>query len=184
MDKIKFPIKIETERLELKQHCEDQAQTMFAYVDQDRQRLRRFLPWVDFVKKVEDEIDYVKMTLEDWDSCKKFDYGVYRKADGIYLGNVGVHTIKWAHHGCELGYWILGQFEGQGNISEAVLGIQKVAFQFGFNRIEIRCSSLNVKSASVPKRLGYKLDGTLRQDAIELGQYRDTMIFSKLRTDL
>ena len=29
------------------------------------------------------------------------------------MGNLGVHTIAWESRCCELGYWILGDFEGQ-----------------------------------------------------------------------
>ena len=183
MEKKKFPQQISTERLELRQHSEDQAPTMFSYIDLDRDRLRQFLPWVDFTKAVDDSLSYIKMTLEKWDKFELFDYGIYRKSDGLYLGNVGVHTISWPHQRCELGYWILGLFEGQGYMSEAVLGLHQAAFEIGFNRVEIRCSSLNLKSASIPKRLGYLLDGTLRQDAIELDKFRDTLVFSKLKLD-
>lgn len=183
MEKRKFPIRIVTERLELKRHSEEHAEAMFDYVDRDRQRLRRFLPWVDLVKTVEDERSYIRTSLEKWDSYEFFDYGLHRRSDGLYLGNVGIHGIAWEHERCELGYWILGQFEGCGYMSEAVAALGQAAFEIGFHRIEIRCSSLNAKSASIPKRLGYILDATLRQNEIAQGEHRDTFVFSKLKTD-
>lgn len=183
MDPKKFPEQIETERLFLRKHSEELAPLMFQYVDQDRERLRQFLPWVDFTKTVEDEVDFIKMTHEKWTTSEQFDYGLFRKSDNIYLGNVGIHSISWDHQHGQFGYWILGQFEGQGYMSESVTALQKAAFNLNFNRVEIRCSSLNMKSASVPKRLGYHLDGTLRENAIELGKFRDTMVFSKLKSE-
>ncbi len=183
MEHRKFPEVINTERLILKRHAEDLSQTMFDYVDQDRERLRRFLPWVDHTKTVDDELDFIRMTRAKWDKHELFDFGIHRKSDNLYLGNLGVHTISWEHQRCELGYWILGQFEGQGYMSESVQALHNAAFEVGFHRVEIRCSSSNLKSASVPERLGYHLDGVLRQQAIEQGQYRDTMVFSKLRNE-
>ena len=53
MEKKHFPKIILTERLEIKQHELDHAETVFRYVDQDRQRLRQFLPWVDKTEKVD-----------------------------------------------------------------------------------------------------------------------------------
>jgi len=100
------------------------------------------------------------------------------------MGNAGVHSISWENHRCELGYWILGSFEGQGYMAEAVATIEATCFKRGFNRIEIRCSSLNERSASVPKRLGYKLDGVLREEKVEAGRYRDTLVFAKIRSQL
>lgn len=76
------------------------------------------------------------------------------------------------------------QYEGKGLMSAAVSALEKTCFEIGFNRVEIRCSSLNLNSAGVPKRLGYKLDGTLRQDSLEKGKYRDTLVFSKLKTEI
>jgi RimJ/RimL family protein N-acetyltransferase len=35
----------------------------------------------------------------------------------------------------------------------------------------------------VPRRCGYRLEGTHRQDCIENGEYRDTFVFAKLDTD-
>ena len=85
---------------------------------------------------------------------------------------------------CELGYWILGDFEGQGYMSEAVRVLEAACFAVGFHRIGIRCSSKNARSAGVPRRSGYTLDGTLRQHALERGERRDTLVFSKLAATL
>ncbi len=181
MKRTKFPELIVSPRLELRKHAQDLAGTMFRYVDKDRDRLRVFLPWVDATKSVEDEADYIKLTHASWEKGTFFDYGLFERVTGTYMGNIGVHNIAWAHDRCELGYWILGEFEGKGFISEAVEALEKVCFGLGFHRLEIRCSSGNLRSAAVPRRLGYSLDGTLKEDTIEQGSYRDTMVFGKLR---
>ena len=182
MNKTHFPAEIKSERIALRKHAVELAELMFSFVDKDRARLREFLPWVDFTKTVQDEVDYIKMTHDEWEKCSEFDFGIYRNSDNQYMGNIGVHTIRWDHDRCELGYWILGDFEGQGYISEAVTAIEKTCFQLGFHRVEIRCSSRNKKSASVPIRCGYHLDGTLIQDAIEHGKYRDTLVYGKIKS--
>ncbi len=97
------------------------------------------------------------------------------------MGNIGVHTIVWEHGRCEIGYWLLGDFEGRGYMSEAVLALEQACFLHGFHRVEIRCSSQNLRSARVPRRCGYTLEACLREDAWENHQWRDTLVFSKLR---
>ena len=183
MKKEFLPDELSGKRIALKRHSIDLAEKMFRYVDQDRNRLRKFLPWVDFTLSVPDEEAYIKMTAEKWQEHALFDYGIFRKSDSLYMGNCGVHSIAWQHDRCEFGYWILGDFEGQGYVSEAVGVLEKAIFNLGFNRIEIRCASTNSHSANIPRRNGYHLDGTLRQDAIENGQYRDTLVFAKLKSD-
>jgi RimJ/RimL family protein N-acetyltransferase len=133
---------------------------------------------------VEDEQTYIRMTRERWDGHELFDFGIFRASDQAYLGNVGVHSISWEHRRCELGYWLAGPYEGQGYMAEAVTALERMLFAMGFNRIEIRCSSANVRSSAVPRRLGYRLEGSLRQDCVEKGTYRDTWVFARIRSDL
>lgn len=184
MHKKSLPEEVVAERVYLRKHSLETAPTMFEYVDSDGERLGKFLPWVEHTKTLYDEMSYIKMTHEKWSEGSLFDYSIFETENDNYVGNVGLHTISWENDRCEIGYWILGKFEGKGLMSAAVSALEKTCFEIGFNRVEIRCSSLNLKSASVPERLGYKLDGTLRQDSIEQGKYRDTLVFSKLKTEV
>jgi ribosomal-protein-serine acetyltransferase len=180
MKKQHFPEILIGKRITLKKHQQNLASVMFHYVDQDRQRLRTFLPWVDETTTIKDEINYIQMTQEKWERFELYDYGIFQTEADLYMGNIGVHTISWAHECCEIGYWILGDYEGKGFISEAVKLLQEESFSQGFHRVEIRCSSLNKKSSAVPRRLGFCFEATLKENMIERGKYRDTMIFSLL----
>lgn len=183
MEPQSFPDQLVGSNIILKKHQLNLTTTMFAYIDQDRERLRQFLPWVDSTKTIEDVRIYINSTHEKWKRFELFDYGIFLKHDLTYMGNVGIHTISWDHQRCEIGYWILGSYEGKGHVSEAVSLIAESCYKNNFNRLEIRCSSNNERSASIPKRLGFKLDGTLRADKIEQGKFRDTLIYGKLKSD-
>jgi len=112
-------------RISLNKHKLELAESMFNYVDKDRERLRQFLPWVDFVKTLEDEINYIKDTHKRWTEFSHFDFGLFAKEENVYMGNIGVHTIDWGNNCCELGYWILGDFEGHKQSKDIYL---KLAF--------------------------------------------------------
>jgi len=177
------PKKLESQRLILRKLAPKLAVTMFEYVDKDRKRLEKFLPWTPHIKSVKDELAFINTTAAAWKDFKNFDFGIFRKEDSLYMGNIGVHSISWKNHSCEIGYWILGDFEGYGYMSEAVRCLESALFQIGFNRIQIRCSTINRRSANVPKACAYRHEGTLRQDGIDLGKFRDTDVFSKLRSE-
>jgi len=177
------PKKITTERLELQAYRLEFAPTMFKYVVKDRKRLARFLPWPNSMKTVKDEIHYIKLMQKAWKGFQNFDFCIFRKSDGVYMGNIGAHSIHWNHHRCEIGYWILSDFEGNGYMSEAVRALESALFKIGFNRIEIRCNTKNARSARIPLSCGYKHEGTLRQDGIDMGKFRDTMVFGKLKRE-
>ncbi|RZA07025.1 MAG: N-acetyltransferase [Proteobacteria bacterium] len=168
-------------RIELRKYDISHAAAMFAAIDGDRARLRSFLPWVDQIKAPADEEAYVRSSALQWMEGALFDFGIFGRADGSYLGNIGVHSISWPDDRAELGYWLSSAGEGQGLMAEAVGLLEAELFRIGFHRIEIRCNVLNEKSAAVPKRCGYELEGTLRQDTIERGARRNTMIWGKVR---
>lgn len=181
------PEVIQGERVTLRKYTIELAEEMFATIDSDRKHLQEFLPWPEATQSIADSLEYIKTKLEQWEKLEFFDYGIFLKPAGaapeLYLGSIGIHGISWKNNRCEIGYWIAAKHEGKGFISEAVKGLEKALFHMGLNRIEICCNARNVRSAAVPRRCGYHLDGILRQDNIENGRYRDTMVFSKLRQE-
>jgi len=183
MTPLTLPDLVEGNRLILRKHQLEDAALMFESIERDRERLSRFLPWPPHIKNVDDELAYLKDTHRWWSAQTLFDYGLFRKEDQLYMGNLGVHSIQWQHDCCELGYWILSDFEGGGFMAEAVGALEGVLFEVGFYRIEIRCDVDNHRSAQLPKRCGYRLDGTLRSAMRVPSGYRDTLVFSKLRVD-
>lgn len=172
---------IEGEWIFLRRHELATAPAMFACIEEDRKRLGAFLPWVEGTKSVKDSEEYIRCAHVEWQEQKLFDFGLFRKTDRAYLGNIGVHAIAWEHERAEIGYWITGQAEGQGFISEAVGLLEQELFRLGFHRIEIRCDPLNQRSSAVPKRLGYGLEGVLKEHAIVNGRRRDIEVWAKLR---
>ena len=168
-------------RIALRKYEGNLAPTLFAAVDADRARLRTYLPWVDLIQQVSDEEGYVRRTALEWMEGRAFDYGIFALEGGAYLGNIGAHTISWEDDRCEIGYWITGPAEGKGFVAEAVQLLEAELFRIGFHRLEIRCNVLNERSAAVPKRCGYHLDGVLREDVMEHGHRRNTMVWGKVR---
>ncbi len=69
----------------------------------------------------------------------------------------------------------------QGIIKEAVNAVTKYAFDvLRAKRVEIRCDTENVRSKKVCERLGFELEGTLRQNDLKChgGGPRDTHVYA------
>ncbi len=183
MERIHLSPTYESARLIMRRQDLAWADQMFACIDQDRARLGEFLPWVPSTKAQSDTEDYIRKATDWWDEQSMFDFSMFEKSSGRYMGNFGVHHIVWENDCCELGYWISSQFLGKGYVTEAVSLIESALFKIGFNRIEIRCDSRNIKSQSIPQRSGYKFEGTLREAQRTTSGFVDLMIFAKLRSD-
>jgi ribosomal-protein-serine acetyltransferase len=175
-----FPEMLEGQQIYLAKNEESKAQEMFNLIDRNRDQLIEFLPWPDKMKTVQDQLNYIKMTNESWKQKAMFDFGIYRLLDQKFIGNMGLHSIDWRNSRCELGYWIGKEDQGKGLVSEGVRLLVEECFKMGFHRLEIRCSSKNKKSAYVALKNNFTLEGFLKDELIENGVYRDTLIFAKL----
>lgn len=184
MEKQFLPEVIKSTRITLKKHSKELAQQMFEYVVEDRERLSEFLPWPKLIQTVEDEITYIEESHKSWENHQSSSYGIFRNDDHEYLGNIEAFAYNWTNESCEIGYWILGKFEGQGYMSEAVLTLEDALFKTGFNRIVIRFNPVNDRSGSIPRRLGYVREGRLRQATNINGIFQDLEVFSKIKSDL
>ena len=179
MEPSHFPAQIETPRLHLKKHDPANAARIFAAVDAERARLGENLGWVQWTQSAEGERAHIVDVLRQWVACEFFDYAMFAGAD--YLGNIGVHAMNWTTGVCELGYWILGAFEGRGFVGEAAAALTDLCFARGFHRVEIRCTPGNRRSARVAERLGFQLEACLRGSAVDpAGRRQDTLVFAKL----
>lgn len=184
MEKQYLPEIIVSSRVTLKKLHLDLADKMFRYVIEDKERLSVFLPWPQFITKVDDEIDYIKKSNESWEKYELAGFGIFRNDDDEFMGNVGVVNFHFANESAEIGYWILGKFEGHGYMSEAVKVLEENLYKLGFNRIVIRTDPENHRSSSIPKRLGYTHEGTLREVVKLNDSFRSLEVFSKLKSDL
>lgn len=182
LDPQAFPLEIQGHELLMKSHSLATAPIIFQAIDEDRERLREFLPWVDGTGAVQDTLEFIQLSHEKRASFELFDYGLYNTRNE-YCGSFGIHNLKWEHRRCEFGFWLRKTAEGQGLIQKALDLVEPLCFQMGFHRLEIRCSARNQRSAKVAQRRGYTLDGRLREDSIELEVFRDTLIYSLLSTD-
>jgi RimJ/RimL family protein N-acetyltransferase len=85
----------------------------------------------------------------------------------------------------EIGYWCRKGYQRQGYVTEAVVGITNFAFShLNAKRVMIRCDTDNHASASVARRAGFELEGTLRHDGRkQSGGLRSTLIFSQIQSE-
>lgn len=175
----RLPERLVGTRVVLDRHRVEMAEELFALVEKDRAHLAENLHWPDHMLSVDDERDYLRRSVMDWDACQQHNY-VMRAPDGEIAGIVGTHNLSWSDACGEIGYWIASWFQGRGMVTEAVRLIEAEMFAIGFHRIEIRCDPDNVKSAAIPQRLGYRLEGHLREDDWRPPKWRDTLIYAKI----
>ena len=177
-----FELKID-EHLTLKIPREEEAEDMYAAIDKDRVHLREWLPWVDFTNSPEDSRNNIIKRKEQFENKESASFIAYY--DGKIAASVGYISFDLKNKNGEIGYWLLSEYEGRGIMTECVKACIKYGFEtIGLHRIVIKCDERNAKSANIPKRLGFTLEGTLRDNAVTKNGFRNTLIFGLLEGEL
>jgi ribosomal-protein-serine acetyltransferase len=78
-----IPLLLEGERVIVRNYRDEDAQPLFDAVEESRVPLKRWMPWVDEVKAVEDRLVYVKkMQARFLTQSEDFAYGIFKKSSG------------------------------------------------------------------------------------------------------
>lgn len=120
--------------------------------------------------------------------------GLLTSSDGMLIIEVGdqcVGQVSWrearhggVHHCWAIGVSVFPEHRGRGYGWRA----QQLLVDYLFattpvHRIEAKTRSDNAAEQRALTKIGFRLDGTLRGSQFKDGQWRDTMMFSLLRTD-
>ena len=155
---------------------------MFRLVNQDRVYLRRWLPWVDPTETEDDSLSFIRSALGQFAAGESITAGIW--LDDAFAGVIGTHKFNRLYRKVELGYWLGEAFQGKGIITGACRTMITHLFEdCGMNRVEICCAVGNTKSIGVPKRLGFQLEGTLREADFSGGQYHDLHVFGMVKRE-
>lgn len=138
------------------------AKALFSLVNRNREHLGVWLSFVERTKTVEDVEAYIHGGLEKFASGNGFQLGIW--LDSELVGVIGLNYIFREFRCTEIGYWLGAEYGGRGVMTKACRHLCGYLFtELNLNRIEIRCAETNVKSRRVPERLGFTLEGKLRQ---------------------
>jgi ribosomal-protein-serine acetyltransferase len=148
----------------------------------NREHLQTYMQWMTQGYSIEDSRKFIVEGIKNRLDKKTLGLALVRERK--LIGSTGFNRLDWNAKVCEIGYWIDYREEGKGTVTKACRAMIEYAFdELGMNRVEIRCSSENARSAAVPIRLGFKQEGVLRQAEMLNGRPHDFLIFGLLADD-
>lgn len=176
-------IKIGT-NLFLKEAVLDDAVVIWQAIDSHRDYLRKWLPFVDHLSKLEDEEAFLRSILEVPYKERNLIFVV--ESGQKLAGLIGFVATDWMNHRTEIGYWLLPEYQKKGIMTACVKQLCYWAVEHRqINRIQIRCAVGNKPSNVIPLRLGFKLEGTEREgELLASGYYTDINVYSILQKEI
>jgi ribosomal-protein-serine acetyltransferase len=177
---IPVPGEICSDRLLLRPLQEADAEQVFAAIEESREHLAPWLTWPPTIQHPDDARDLCLRCAARWTLRADLGLGMFSLDDGRFLGGTGMHDPNWDLRSFEIGYWLRTSAVGAGYVTEAVQLQTVLAFEaLNARRLEIRCDPNNLQSRHVPERLGFLLEGHLRNAWLDpLGNVRDTLVFA------
>jgi ribosomal-protein-serine acetyltransferase len=134
---------------------------LFELIERNRSHLREWMPWLDWNTTTADSRGFIKGSLERFAIGNGFDAGIWY--EGVLAGIIGTHYINFNSRKTEFGYWLGADFTGHGIMTKACAALLEHCFEdLKLHRVEIRCAEHNHKSCAIPERLGFSLEGTVR----------------------
>ncbi|KZE69153.1 acetyltransferase [Fictibacillus phosphorivorans] len=180
-----IPLQLETERLILRAPLQTgEGEIVNKAIRDSFHELKAWLSLFQELPTVEETEILLRNAHISFLKRESFRFLIFDKVGGKdVIGTISLHRIDWDIPKGEMGYWMNTKYSGNGYMTEAV----KELLNFGLNhlafkRIEIRCDSSNLKSRSIPEKLGFVLEGTLRNEDLSAdgSKLADTCIYSKI----
>ena len=164
------------EGLEIIAPIEGDAQELFSLVDENRAYLRRWLPWLDDVKSVDDELSLIRSLSEKKDN--DFTFYIIRQF-GNLVGVISLNWVDWSNRSFGLGYWVSQSSTGKGIITKSCSRLIDHCFDdLKLHRSVIEAAVENYPSRAVAERLGMRIEGISKDREWLYDHFTDSSLYA------
>ena len=123
-----------------------------------------FPPGADGPMSLERHAAQIRQLRSAFDADEARSYAALNKEETRLLGEVGLHGRRSGIGALEISYWLRKDACGQGLATEMACALIRCAFELdGVVRVDLMCAPENTRSAAMARRLGFTLEGRLRQ---------------------
>jgi RimJ/RimL family protein N-acetyltransferase len=152
-------------------------------IEASQPELARWLPWADPMPTRTVELEVVTSAERAFVEDRDYAFFLIERASGDLVGCAGLHPKTGGV--VEIGYWVRSDRTRRGYATLAAGSLCRAAFTHlpEVEKVIIRMDQGNAASASIPRKLGFSLDGEEAfRDALTSGQTGKGWIWSTRRT--
>lgn len=173
---------LETERLRLKPYEKEFADEVFEVVK--RKEIADTMVMIPHPYPREVVDGWISYLQKSFSLGTAYEFAIFLKETGRYIGNCGLVTISKSHKNAEVGYFIDVAEWGKGYATEACKRIIQYGFEeHALNRIYSRCMVRNGASRKVMEKSGMLYEGRHRQEFWKDNYFEDMDYLAILAED-
>jgi ribosomal-protein-serine acetyltransferase len=144
--------------------------------------LKVSLPWIDGIITQDDTRKFIQSVIEGYSELDQIHCSIFY--NNQICGVLGFNSIDKLTRPGHIGYWLAKDFNGKGVMTKCVSELMKIGFEeMNLNKMQIACSPNNIQSRNIPKRLGFKLEGVIRNSENLYGKIIDLEIYGLLNEE-
>ena len=164
------------EGLEISVPMEGDALELFNLVDENRAYLREWLPWLDDVNSVDDEVAMIRSLSEP--NPDNFRFYLIRQS-GEIVGVISMNWVDYQNRSFGLGYWVSQSSAGRGIITKACSRLMDHCFDdLKLHRSVIEAAVENYPSRAIAERLGMRLEGISKDREWLYDHFTDSSLYA------
>jgi ribosomal-protein-serine acetyltransferase len=131
------------------------APALLKVINTSRQRLHRYLHWVDRVTDLPSTQDYIKQRItSNYYNAQWFTICVNNELHGVF----GIKYVNTDTNVAELAYWLSDNVVGQGIITSIIVVVRSyLRSEYDTKTLEFRVLEQNLASIHVAKKFGGQL---------------------------
>lgn len=158
------------------------AEMIFNCIDENREHLRKWLPFIDYTQRVRDTELFIRSIIDKPYGERDDVFVIWYKNE--FAGLIGFKDTDFLNYKTEIGYWLAEKMTRKGIAIRSVKKLVNIAFRnLNMNRVQIRCGIGNTRSAAIPGKLGFRMEGIERDGERHTGKYIDLEVYSLLKKE-
>jgi ribosomal-protein-serine acetyltransferase len=158
------------------------AKELIETIDNNREHLTPFMPWVGYMQTEENAIQYIQLCENLQAENKEISFVILNQKK--LVGRIGIHFINQENKCGAIGYWLSADATGKGIITKSCKKLLEYGFQnLNLVRIELKAATKNYKSQAIAERLHFTKEGVLRQAEFVNGKYLDIIVYAMLQEE-
>ena len=161
---------------------ESDAEELYELTTVNRQMLAEWMPWA-VGATLETTREFIRSRRLEFARNGGFSAMIVQR--GQIVGSIGFPEVNHDLRSCEIGYWLGRSAQGRGTVTLATRALIDHAFRvWKLHRVTIQAGVGNARSRAVAERLGFTLEGILREaERYPDGRYLDLAIYGLLEPE-
>jgi len=180
-----IPHQFESSRLILRTPLDGDGNITFPAIQETQSQLHQWFHDQQIPSSVGETEELLREVRADLLLRRMVHLLIFRQDTGDFIGEARLYRIDWSIPRAALGFWVRSSMQGDGYMTEAVQRITEVSFDvLNLARLEILADADNVATCRVAEKIGYTLEGTLRNHRRRQdGNLGDTAVYAIIPDD-